>query len=264
MDVKDVMQRHPPVVESTDTLAMAKQMMLWSACRYLPVLDDGKLVGVLSEHDILRFMGSRANTPEAEVGRAMTSPAQTAHPDESADLAALRMTDGELGCLPVVARGRLVGILTRTDLLAAEAARSLQTPRPLRAMVAKQIMTPDPKAVYATDPVLAAVRSMSVYGIRHLLVTDEHGHLEGIVSDRDVRIQQELWGIIEPQTSMVSSVMTRDVVTVGPDEPIETVVAALADWRIGALPVVDETKRVLGIISYVDVLSALADRIHNA
>lgn len=159
MEVKDVVQRHPPVVESTDTLAMAKEMM--------------------------------------------------------------------------------------------------------RAVVAKQIMTPEPKTVYATDPVLAAVRSMRVYGIRHLLVTDQDGHLEGIVSDRDVRMQPELWAISDPRASLVASVMTRDVLSVGPDEPVETVVAALADWRIGALPVVDADRRVLGIISYVDVLGALADRIND-
>ena len=84
--------------------------------------------------------------------------------------------------------------------------------------------------------------------IRHLPVLEE-GRLVGIVSDRDLRsADQENVG--------VSEVMTRDVLTAYPDDPIEEAANVLREAKIDCLPVV-EGGRLIGIITTSDVMEAL-------
>ncbi|WP_439680860.1 CBS domain-containing protein [Embleya sp. MST-111070] len=58
----------------------------------------------------------------------------------------------------------------------------------------------------------------------------------------------------------IEDVMTRDVVTVGPDAEFRDIVAALHDRRISALPVVDDERRILGIVSEADLLRAQVEQ----
>jgi CBS domain-containing protein len=55
----------------------------------------------------------------------------------------------------------------------------------------------------------------------------------------------------------VEATMSRTPITVEPDTPLRDVIGILADERVGALPVVDERERLLGIISYLDLLGYL-------
>jgi len=102
-----------------DSLAAAAHRMSWTPCRHLPVVKDGAVVGVLSERDILAWIGAnhRLDGPGDVVGAAMAAPPAIATPDEDIGEAAARMLSRRVGCLPVVTNGRLVGMLTRTDLL---------------------------------------------------------------------------------------------------------------------------------------------------
>jgi acetoin utilization protein AcuB len=99
--------------------------------------------------------------------------------------------------------------------------------------------------------------------VRHVLVVDEGRHVVGIVSDRDVRtaigdpleaLRQEL---TELEELKVGGVMTTDVITVREDARLSDVARQFVDERVGALPVVDSKERLVGLVSYVDVIRAL-------
>ena len=98
--------------------------------------------------------------------------------------------------------------------------------------------------------------------IRHLPVL-EAGRLVGIVSDRDLRSAAP--GLGDPARAsalekiQVSEVMTRDVVTTRPDDPIEEAANRMREKRIGCLPVEDE--RLVGILTSSDVMEALVQLI---
>lgn len=98
--------------------------------------------------------------------------------------------------------------------------------------------------------------------IRHLPVL-EAGRLVGIVSDRDLRSAAP--GLGDPARASalekirVSEVMTRDVVTTRPDDPIEEAANRMREKRIGCLPVEDE--RLVGILTSSDVMEALVQLI---
>jgi acetoin utilization protein AcuB len=124
------------------------------------------------------------------------------------------------------------------------------------------VMTACPITTDPYTPVLEARRLMLDKRIRHLLVIDGP-KLVGIVTDRDIRLN-----LPSPATSLsvweinyliarmtVASVMTRDVVTIGPRQDAKEAARLMLDRKIGALPVLDDDV-LLGIITETDVLRA--------
>jgi len=112
-------------------------------------------------------------------------------------------------------------------------------------------------------PVLDARSLMQKERIRHLLVTDKKGELLGIVTDRDIRLNLpsqatslSVWEINHLLTRLtMDKVMTRSVITVGPDREARDAAQLMLEHRIGALPVVD-AGRLVGIVTETDLLRA--------
>lgn len=116
-----------------DSLAAAAHKMTWARCRHLPVVRDGEVVGVISERDILAWLGGghRLDSPTNLVRAAMVTPAKVASPDDDLGEVAARMLSFRIGCLPVVIDRKLVGMITRGDLLGRIVAE-MYTPMPDR------------------------------------------------------------------------------------------------------------------------------------
>jgi CBS domain-containing membrane protein len=112
-----------------DRLRVADDLMRQERIRHLPVLDDdGQLAGIVSQRDLFRSallrslgFGSRAEDRMLDslvVKEAMTNNPQTIGPEAPLPEAARMMVEHKVGCLPVVADGKLVGILTEGDFVA--------------------------------------------------------------------------------------------------------------------------------------------------
>lgn len=112
-------------------------------------------------------------------------------------------------------------------------------------------------------PVLEARQVMLKERIRHLLVTEDGGLLVGIVTDRDIRLNLpsqatslSVWEINHLLAKLtVGQVMTRSVITVGPDRPARDAAQLMLDHTIGALPVLDGG-HLVGIITETDIVRA--------
>jgi CBS domain-containing protein len=119
MKVREVMTTDNLVTIGEDhSLAVAAHRMTWTHCRHLPVVKEGKVVGMISERDILAWIGgNRLDGPTDVVGAAMMAPAVVASPEDDIGEAAARMISRRIGCLPVVSDGKLIGMLSRGDLL---------------------------------------------------------------------------------------------------------------------------------------------------
>jgi CBS domain-containing protein len=288
MKIKDVMNTRRVVsLKPEDDIAFAARLMSWAGVRHLPVLRGGEVVGVFSQRDYLRCReeaeearrsAARGNGHERdhnggdgdgldggayEVRRFMSSPAITVSPEEPAVAASALLLARRIGCLPVVEDGALVGIVTASDLLGAEvraAAPSVEAHIPVA-----RAMTRDPVAVRAYQPLLEAVALMAERGFRHVPVVDAEHRLVGMISDRDVRtaigdpseaLQLEL---TELEEMKVSSVMSIPGERVRGDAPLSDVAHRLAHGTVGAYPVVDAQDRLIGLVSYVDVIRVLLD-----
>ncbi|HEV2919672.1 MAG TPA: CBS and ACT domain-containing protein [Actinomycetota bacterium] len=120
MLVADAMTRRPVTVAPQATVGAALSAMRRGRFRHLPVVAGAELVGVVAHGDLEAPAGapvevaeSLADRPIAEV---MSTQPVTVWPDEPVEVAARLLVEHAIGCLPVVAGDRLVGILTESDL----------------------------------------------------------------------------------------------------------------------------------------------------
>lgn len=131
-------------------------------------------------------------------------------------------------------------------------------------MLVRDRMTLNPITVTPEVSVTDALRLMTDKKIRRLPVLDPRGHLVGIVSDRDLlqaspspATSLAIWEIHELLAKLtVDKVMTREVITVQEDTPLEEAARIMADSRIGGLPV-KRGDAVVGIISESDLFKTL-------
>lgn len=114
MRVQDVMTRRVESVSAEGSAEGALQQMRFKRIRHLVATRDGKVVGVVSNHDLESLGSSRQVQTVADV---MTSPAVIAAPEMTLRKAANLLRGRTIGCLPVMDEGKLVGILTITDVL---------------------------------------------------------------------------------------------------------------------------------------------------
>jgi CBS domain-containing protein len=123
------------------------------------------------------------------------------------------------------------------------------------------LMTRAPATTAVDDSLIDAAARMAERNVRHLPVVDGDRHVVGMLSDRDVRMSfgdssrslRPSDALVRLHSLHVADVMTRDAFVVRQDAPFAEVVRVFTDQRVGAVPVVDEADRLVGIISYVDV-----------
>jgi acetoin utilization protein AcuB len=114
---------------------------------------------------------------------------------------------------------------------------------------AKDLMTPAPIAIDAAAPVSKAVELLASIAIRHLPVVDDSGAIIGMISDRDVSGE-----VIA--NAPATSVMSTPPICAGTDADVRALAKLMIDHMIGAVAIV-EGERLVGIVSYVDVLRTL-------
>lgn len=132
-------------------------------------------------------------------------------------------------------------------------------------MTASDLMTADPTTVTPQASVAEALDLMRELEVRHVPVV-ENGALVGMLSDRDLaRFDNARLLLVEGAETLrqelatpVVTVMSTDVIAVNPETELEEIVELLVEHRIGAVPVIrSNTREVVGIVSYIDVLRAL-------
>ncbi len=104
---------------------------------------------------------------------------------------------------------------------------------------------------------------MREHAIRHMPVLDDDESIVGVISDRDLRRpdwvddeQNVAHYYLLDNAHKVEDAMTRDPWVVHPGDPIQGAVDLVLKHRIGALPVVDDERKLVGMISAIDMLRA--------
>lgn len=122
MLVRDIMTRPVVAIGPDEPIGDVTALMAQRRLRHFPVLDEGRLVGIVSDRD-LRTVGSHHPKARPDVGvsdpvRAlMTTLVWTAHPLDPIDEAASVLRHHAIGAMPVMESGELVGIVTASDFL---------------------------------------------------------------------------------------------------------------------------------------------------
>ncbi|MBW8057681.1 MAG: CBS domain-containing protein [candidate division NC10 bacterium] len=130
MQVVERMKTKLVVASPTDSVAAAWRLLRQHQIRHLPVVEEGKLVGIVTDRDIRLVFpsaltsGRREQDPhdaleKVAVREIMTGQVVTVAPEASIANVARLLLERRIGGLPVVQGSRLVGIITKTDILAA-------------------------------------------------------------------------------------------------------------------------------------------------
>ena len=138
---------------------------------------------------------------------------------------------------------------------------SLALRKDRKAVKVHERMTKNPVTVTAGEALKDALGKMDKGKFRHLPVVDESGKLIAVLSDRDIRLIRpslafvnkedaaiQLWSIAVQQAAVF------DPVRVNGDTPLKEAANLMLRWQVGGLPVVDKQERVIGIITYTDIL----------
>ncbi len=129
ISVADFMTKDLVTVREADDLALAESLLKLGGIRHLPVVRERKLVGILTQRDLLRSgQSGKPTARELPVSEVMTKDPTSVRPGLGLAHAARLMLERKFGCLPVCEDdGTLVGIVTEADFVrfAADVVRDL-------------------------------------------------------------------------------------------------------------------------------------------
>lgn len=271
---REIMTSRVATVRVDAPLALVEQRFRETRHSALPVVDRiFRLVGIISVVDVLRH---RAD-PDATVGSVMTTDVLTMSPNANVGILAHRLrTYGEFRVMPIVDRGVLVGVVTRSDLLRPRRRRGLldrlvgrrdvdtdpfvgpapltaeeQAARASRRLVREAMTSTGLVTATAPMPVAEAAALLTRHRFTALPVVDGAGDLVGIVSEADL-LRDPLDGR-RTRATTVGAAMARNVVTVSPDDPLDRARELMTERGYRLLPVVVDG-RLVGMVSRRDLL----------
>ncbi len=136
-----------------------------------------------------------------------------------------------------------------------------------KAAKVKERMTRNPATIRPEDGLQEAIWKMERGHFRHLPVVDDAGKLIGMLSDRDIRLIRpsvafvgkddamvQLWSIAVQQAAVFDPIKVRY------DTTLKEAAELMLRWHVGGLPVVDEGGKLIGIITYTDLLREFVGR----
>jgi acetoin utilization protein AcuB len=136
--------------------------------------------------------------------------------------------------------------------------------RDKKAAKVKERMARNPTTVRPSDGLNEALERMERGQFRHLPVVDDSGNLLGMLSDRDIRLirpslafvsredaDAQLWSLAVQQAAVF------DPVKVAPETTLKEAAGLMLRWHVGGLPVVNGSNKLIGVITYTDLLREL-------
>jgi acetoin utilization protein AcuB len=135
-------------------------------------------------------------------------------------------------------------------------------------MLVKEFMTSPAVTIASTMGIQAALKVMQEGKFRRLPVVDEHEKLVGIVSERDLlhaspsqATSLSIWELNYLLSKVqIKDIMSKNVLATIPGAALESAAGVMLDNKIGGLPVLDEQRRVIGIITESDIFKAFLGR----
>lgn len=268
--VSEYMSRDVAFVLPSDTLGKARNLMLERRVRRLVVIEEGKVVGVITATDIAKALAKRGapwrwRDPEnALVGRFMARNPVTVGPEESIPSAARVMAERGIGGLPVVRDSELVGILSETDV-------TKFFEENMRGVYRARDLLSERYGVVRYDTNIKRVARIISSGQRIVLVSGPNGGYEGMISEGELA----LWipelakkyvlipsragrrVILDSKVKTVSSIMKELRIKVSPEDDASKAARFILEWGLPAVPVFDGEK-LLGVVDKKEVVRGVS------
>ena len=227
------------------------------------VVEDGALVGVFTQRDVLMRVLGRTRVCDHPVGEEMTSSLRTMRPDQSVADGLAIMREWWVRSVPVVDdTGALVGnfswytvMNTMAGMLSRPSQEDQSVPRLAHGLefvdfTGLNISTP--VMVYEEDTADVAAHHMRARAIGSILVVDQREHLSGILSEFDLLVKLACTGV-DIKEITAGEMMSPDVVALSVRSKIADAIQKMADNGFSHAPLLGESSRPVGVASFRDI-----------
>jgi CBS domain-containing protein len=191
--VSSMMTGNPITILPESLIPKAARIMLENKITALPVVDHKKLIGILTNSDLLRFILAECPLLKKKilVEQYMTDEVITIEPDTSLLEAHRLMGIKRIRSLPVIEGEKVIGLVTRTDLMSSDPSRlASRNNQDLSLRILTQpcekVMTKNLISISRDESIIEAARIMLENKVHCLLVMDSQQKLEGIITESDL------------------------------------------------------------------------------
>jgi CBS domain-containing protein len=221
----------------------------------LPVVDDGGLVGIITEKDVLRLLCD-TEFLSGSVEDYMTGDVVSFDEEDSLSSICACLMDNPFRRVPILHEGKLVGIISRADLIKANKDRFKpqgvfeECRRRADGPLVKDVMKCGLLTVERQAPIYEVIEILSTRNVTGLPVVDDCMNLVGIVSEKDM-----LRFLYDPaaKPGRAEDFMTEEVVSFSPDDSLFAVCECLMNNNFRRVPILNQGK-IVGIVSRADVI----------
>lgn len=255
MKVSELMTTDPITVSIDDTFSKVMSKMNETGIHQLPVMDGDRYAGMITYSDLLK---KRSIQVKSKISN-YTISTPTLNADDDVLEAVRLIKDTGLSALPVFQKGKLVGIISRTDII-----KNLPQIVDVRDVRIFQIMSSDPIYVYEDDDIEEAFDSMRMLNEVEIPVASRDEKLSGIIRLNSIlnilyrqkeKIKYGGYGEKEPVEIKCKSLMDPPV-SVDRYAGIDEAVKLMMQYSLHIMPVTDSGK-IVGIVDFSDLINMI-------
>lgn len=281
MNVADIMSSPVYVINADEPVSHARKLMLRHRIGTLPVLNEGKMIGIVTKSDISNRLAQaeplwrRRPIDQIPIKLIMTETVITIYPEASISQAAILMLENGIHNVPVVKNGNIVGIVTRTDLMryVAEHSEKMNTKVP-------SLMTEDVIFVHRHHTINHVIEEMNKNEIARVIVKGDDGKPVGFISRKSLALNiltdnegdlatksikmvrrsspagQKTYRYVKEMPVTAEDIMVSPIISIDVSENISAAAKKMIEEGLTGLPVSDG-EDVVGILSRTDIMRAI-------
>ncbi|KZX17647.1 inosine-5'-monophosphate dehydrogenase [Methanobrevibacter cuticularis] len=269
MQIKNLMSDTLITIDKDQNVCDGLRLMEKNRISRLPVVNtnennEKELVGIIAEKDIATKLGSSKYGNLApshfHISTVMVKEIITADEAMGVPEAAKLMLEKNIGALPVVSNGELIGIITKSDFI------DMCKGKAYEKILLEEIMSSELISVSSEDRLIHARRVILDSNIGRLLI-DENNELAGILTSKDIARALISFRKHVPDNHkqaqikniLVEEVMSRNVKTLSTNSSVADVAKAMLGTGYNGYPVVTEDDEVVGIVTQSDLLGLIVE-----
>jgi CBS domain-containing protein len=280
MNVADIMSSPVYVLNADEPVSHARKLMLRHRISTLLVLNEGKMVGIVTKSDITNRLAQaeplwrRRPIDQIPIKLLMTESVITIYPEASISQAAALMLENRVHNIPVV-KNDIVGIITRTDLVRYVAENDEETKTKI-----SKLMTGDIVSVHRHHTINHVIDEMNRNEIERVIVKDDAGKPVGIISSRSLALNlltdfqgeistksikmarksspggQKTYRYVKEVPLIAEDIMVSPINSIDVNENVSAAAKKMIEDGVTALPVSDG-EDIVGILSRTDITKAI-------
>ena len=281
MNVADIMSSPVYVINTDEPVSHARKLMLRYRIGTLPVLNEGKMVGIVTKSDIGNRLAQaeplwrRRPIDQIPIKLLMTESVITIYPEASITQATTLMLENGIHNVPVVKNGNIVGIVTRTDLMHYVAENSGKMNTKIH-----NLMTEDVISVHRHHTINHVIDEMNKNEIARVIVKDDDGKPVGFISRKSLALNlltdnegelstksikmvrrsspggQKTYRYVKEMPLTAEDIMVSPIISIDVNEDISAAAKKMIEEGLTGLPVSDG-EDIVGILSRTDIMKAI-------